>query len=254
MKKMTLLEMVQNIASALDTDEVNSITDTTESLQIAEVIKETYYEQFNNIFVAESQGLFALDSVSDVDSPNYLRVPPNVSKIKYIKYRDYRAGGMFGEVTYVSPETFLDMQLQFPGPDDGLSETTDPSSGVVYYVQNNAYPTYFTLFDDDYIAFNSYDSDYETTMQGINSIGFGTLNREFEMEDDFVPHLDGSLFPLLLAEAKSTCFINIKQVASSKEEQKARRQRIRMQNDQFRARQAQYNHWNSGPDFSRRGR
>ena len=59
------------------------------------------------------------------------------------------------------------------------------------------------------------------------------------MEDDFVPPLDANLFPLLLAESKGVCFINLKQVSSSKEEQRARRQRIRMQRDQWRSKQAQ---------------
>ena len=75
MRKMTLLEMVQNIASALETDEVNSISDTTESLQIAEVIRETFDELFTNTDVPEHMGLVALESVSDLDSPNYLRIP-----------------------------------------------------------------------------------------------------------------------------------------------------------------------------------
>jgi hypothetical protein len=56
MRKMTLLEMVQNIASALETDEVSSISDTVESLEIAEEIKTTFYEQFNNILVPEFRG------------------------------------------------------------------------------------------------------------------------------------------------------------------------------------------------------
>jgi hypothetical protein len=39
LEKMTLLEMTQNILSAMNSDEVNSITDTVESLQVAEEIQ-----------------------------------------------------------------------------------------------------------------------------------------------------------------------------------------------------------------------
>ena len=49
MAKMTLLEMTQNILSAMDSDAVNSIGDTVESLQVADVIVETYYELFANV-------------------------------------------------------------------------------------------------------------------------------------------------------------------------------------------------------------
>lgn len=251
MQKMTLLEMVQNIASALETDEINSITDTTESLQIAEVIKETFYEQFNNIVIPEFRILFPLESVNDVASPNYLKLPDNVSKIYWIKYKNFRDQNSFMDVPYVDPETFLNLQLMFSNPDSSLTFVTDPESGVQYYVQNNSMPSMFTIFGDKYIAFNTYDAEAETTLQGSNSIGFGLKSFQFEMEDDFVPPLDANLFPLLLAEAKSVCFINLKQISSSKEEQRARRQRIRMQNDQFRSRTAQTDYWNRGPNFAR---
>jgi hypothetical protein len=251
MRKMTLLEMVQNIASALETDEINSITDTTESLQIAEVIKETFYEQFNNIFIPEHQGLFALESVSDLDSPNYLRVPDNISKILWLRYNDYRLNGAPSEVEYISPEEFLFTQFQYTSDYNHVLQTTDPSSGVKYYITTNSRPTLFTMFDDKHIAFNSFDADYEDSAQGDNAIGYGSKTTEFLMEDNFIPPIDGNLFPLLLSESKSVCFYNLKQVASSKDEQRARRQRIRMQNDQFKSRKAQYDHWNERNNYSR---
>ena len=43
MAKMTLLEMTQDILSDMDSDEVNSIATTSESLQIAQIIKTAYY-------------------------------------------------------------------------------------------------------------------------------------------------------------------------------------------------------------------
>lgn len=252
MMKMTLLEMVQNIASALETDEINSITDTTEALQIAEVIKETFYEQFNNIFVPELQRLFSFESVSDVLSPNYLLIPTNVSKMMWLKYRNFRQDDKLFDIEYVEPTDFLERQFQYSTSYPHVVATTDPSSGVTYNVLTNGPPNFWTMFDDKYIAFDSYDLLYETTMEGPNAVGFGVQSFEFLLEDDYVPPLDGSLFPLLLAESKSTCFVNLKQVASSKEEQKARRQRIRMQNDQFKSRQAQYAYWNTGNNFARR--
>lgn len=252
MKKMTLLEMVQNIASALETDEIESITDTTESLQIAEVIKETFYEQFNNIFIAEHQRLFAFDTVAGSLSPSYLKVPADVSKILWIKYRDYRSDDSYRTVPYVSPEQFLAMQFSYTEDFVNVVETADPSSGVKYFVRTDAPPTCFTIFDDEYIAFDSFDLDFEAKVAGANAVGYGTKTFEFEMEDDFVPPLDGNLFPLLLAESKSVCFVNLKQVSSAKEEQRARRQRIRMQNDQFKARKAQYSYWATGNNFARR--
>jgi hypothetical protein len=250
MQKMTLLEMVQNIASALETDEISSISDTTESLQIAEVIKETFYEQFNNIVIPEFRGLITLDDVNDLTRPNYLKVPANVSKIDWIRYKDFRNSDKFTEVTYIDPEDFIDTQLQYSSTSNNVFLTQDPS-GVSYYVTNNGRPQFYTMFDDEYLVFNRFDADSEDTLQSSNTIVFGSKVEEFELEDDYIPPIDGNLFPLLLAEAKSTCFINLKQISSSKEEQRARRQRIRMQNDQFKDRKAQRSYFERGPNFAR---
>ena len=250
MIKMTLLEMVQNISSALELDEISSISDTTEALQIAEVIKETFYEQFNNINIPEMRGLVKLDNVNDLSKPNYLKIPTNLVKMEWVKYRDFRNSDKYTDVDYIEPDDFLDRQLQYHSTGSNLFLTTDPS-GVTYYIKNNSRPMYFTMFDDRYLVFDSYDVTYEDTLQASNTIAFGKKVEEFELEDDYVPPIDGSLFPLLLAESKSTCFINLKQISSSKEEQKARRQRIRNQHDQFNSRQAQRSYWNRGPSYAR---
>jgi hypothetical protein len=47
MAKMTLLEMTQDILSDMDSDEVNSINDSVESLQVAQIIKTTYFNIVN---------------------------------------------------------------------------------------------------------------------------------------------------------------------------------------------------------------
>lgn len=250
MKKMTLLEMTQNILSALDSDEVNSITDTVESLQVAEILKETFWEQFNNIHMPEFQKMFQLASVSDELAPNYLRVPENVAKIEWVNYNDYRNEGRPVTLKYMTPEEFLNRHFQYYSGSDHVFLTTDPDSGIQYYVRTDGPPTHFTMFGDKYIATDSVDLDFESVLQTSNNIGYGTVVDDFEMADDYVAPIDGNLYPLWLAEAKGTAFINLKQISSAKEEQRARRQRIRMQNDQFKSRQAQYG-YRHYPDYSR---
>lgn len=44
MAKLTLLDIVQDILSDMDSDTVNSITDSVESLQIAQIVKTTFFE------------------------------------------------------------------------------------------------------------------------------------------------------------------------------------------------------------------
>ncbi len=243
--------MTQNILSALDSDEVNSISDTIESLQVAYVIKETYDEQFNNIEIPELRGLIQLNGISDVTKPNYMKVPDAVKNFEWIKYRDDRNSNRFTDVMYVSPDEFLEMQFQYSTTSDNVFLTTDPVSGVQYYIKTNKAPTYYTSFDNNYLAFDSYDSVYENTLHSTKSAAFGTKEFSFPLVDTFIPPIEASLFPLLLAEAKSVCFMNIKQTGSSKEEQRARRQRIRMQNDQYKAKPAQARRFGTDRNFAR---
>ena len=46
--QMTLLEMVQDILNDIDSDPVNSIDDTEESVQIAQIIKTSYFALSTN--------------------------------------------------------------------------------------------------------------------------------------------------------------------------------------------------------------
>lgn len=245
--------MTQNILSAMDSDEVNSINDTVESFQVASVIKETFEEQFNNIEMPEWRGLIQMTSVSDVTKPNYLKLPTNLLKLEWLRYKDESiTDNPFVSVEFESPEDFFSRQLQI-GPANGNVDQVTDFSGIQFYCFNDRQPTRYTSVDDLYLIFDSYNSTYDTTLQSSKSFAWGTKEPVFSMTDDFIPSIDSNLFPLLLSEAKDTCFINFKQLANSKEQLKARRQRIRMQNDQYRDRQAQYKarkQW----DYSRKPR
>lgn len=247
--KMTLLEMTQNILSAMDSDEVNSLSDTVESNQVAEIIKETYYEQFNGIEIPQFRTAIRLDGLGDLTRPNYMKMPENVRKLDWIKYRHE---GRYYDVIALSPEDFFLHTLQNQDYMDNVELVTD-ISGITYYIRNNHYPTYYTTIDDKYVIFDSYDSFADNTLQDVKTFAFGAITPEWTTADDFIPHLDESLFPLLLAEAKSVCFQNIKQTASAKEEQRARRQRIRMQNNRHRDTESQKRSY-VGSNFARNRR
>lgn len=249
MAKMTLLEMVQNILSATDGDDVNSISDTVESLQVAEVVRETYFELFGNTEVPEFKVLTQLTGLGDTDKPTHMQIPSEIDKVLWIKY-DYQTDGNtdYRTIVYLSPTEFFDLMATRVGADNTVEVTDD--SGAKFWIYNNVNPQYWTIFDDEYIVFDSYDSDLDSTLQTSKSVVFARKDYEFEMVDDFVPHLDSNLFPGFLAEAKSVCFLNQKQMPSPKEEQRSKRQRVRVQGDLWRANQRQY----SGPDYGRKPR
>ena len=250
-RKLTLVEMTQNILSAMDSDEVNSITDTVESLQVAEVIRETYDELFANYDIPEFKALTQLEGLADTDKPNYMKIPDDVDKIEWLKYDYYTDSATdYTTLTYLTPEQFFEITSSRAAADDTIE--VDDDSGVRLWIFDNQNPQYWTTFDDEYIVFDGYDADLDSTLQTSKSLVYARMSQDFTMEDDFVPHLDANLFPYLLAEAKSVCFANLKQMPSAKEEQRSRRQRVRSQNDLWRARQRTPN--TGGPDYGRRRR
>ena len=83
---MTLLEMTQDILSDMDSDEVNSINDSVESLQVAQIIKTTYYNIIDGRDYDFLYELFQLDASGTSSRPTHMKLPENIIDLKYIKY------------------------------------------------------------------------------------------------------------------------------------------------------------------------
>jgi hypothetical protein len=244
--KMTLIEIVQNILSAMDSDEVNSIGDTVEAVQVADIVQETFYEIIGGLEEPHRSNAFQLESLSDVNKPNYLKIPGSVKDIEQLYYDTQKSSKVTWEkVTYLSPGEFLQVSLN-QSTSSNTTAVTD-FSGAVHYIINNAHPTYYTSFDDEYLVFNSWKSSTGSTLQGVYSMALGTQMPSFTMEDTFVPDLPADYFPLLLSEAKQSAFVNLKQVSNSVEDRRSRRQRVRLMNNIHRAKRKQ----SSGVNFGR---
>ena len=88
MMNMTLLQMTQDILSSMGSDEVNSIGDTIESMQVANIIKNKYFDVINRADLPEHYKLFQLNPSLDFSSPVLMYVPSEINSIKWIKYFD----------------------------------------------------------------------------------------------------------------------------------------------------------------------
>jgi len=73
--KRTLLDYTQSILSSLNSAEVNSIGDTTESLQVAEILRTTYYNILGRAELPEHEKLFQLTSSGDPTKPTLMFRP-----------------------------------------------------------------------------------------------------------------------------------------------------------------------------------
>jgi hypothetical protein len=223
--KRTLLELTQSILNDMDSENVNSIDDSDEAAQIASVIRDTYFNLIAARKIPEHNRLIKLTALSDSSRPTYFLYPEHVKEIRRFDYNGR-------EVHWKEPEDFLDDMPSFG--DDNAVAMSDPTSGITIYCRDDKDPQFYTSFDDKYIVCNSYDSLVDTTLQNSKSRCLGTQYPTFSLTDDFIPELDETLFPYLLAEAKSVCFSIFKSGSDPKIEQSARRLKAFVQNDQHR--------------------
>ena len=84
--KYTLLELVQNILSSMDADEVNSITDTVEAQQVAKIVRTVYMDIMERANLPEHYGLVNLQASGTTLKPVLMTVPSSVQDIIWIKY------------------------------------------------------------------------------------------------------------------------------------------------------------------------
>lgn len=251
MAKQTLLEIVQNIASAMESDAISSISDTVESYQIALEVKTAYDELVETLKIPSKKTLVLLNASVDVTKPNYLTIPDTCKSIDWFQYdsRNENIIGNFYDVQYLDPIDFIAQTIGNAGQ-TGAGTVTD-FSGATLTVLSTQNPTYWTTFDNQHLVTDSYNVALDTTLQQSKTLCWGELNNSFILSDTYIPGIDEPLFPLLLAESKSACFANIKQAPSAKDEQRAHRQYVRLPGNKWRANQR--HPYERSVDFGRRG-
>jgi len=82
--KSTLLEITQMILNDLDSDEVNDIDDTIESQQVANIVKQCYFELIANRNWPHLRKLTTLDSSLDTSKPTHLQIQENMKELIFL--------------------------------------------------------------------------------------------------------------------------------------------------------------------------
>lgn len=258
--KMTLLEMTQSIMSDMDSDEISSITDTPEATQVASTIRDVYDQLVTDQTIPEFNELKQLETVVLADHPgaiNYLHIPDTVSKVCWFQYNRKQLSDTtdaYKRLTYMEPGDFLDHVAENRSDAPDTVQVTDPINGVTYRIPNDVAPNFWTTFDDDYLAVDNIDMGIDTVqILGTKTRCLMTKLPTWTVDDDFIPDIDDNFFPLLLAEAKSTCFFNLKQMQNNKIEGQSRGQRLRLQNSKYKTSDAQKADTGAtGPNYGRR--
>lgn len=228
--RKTLLELVQDILASLESDEVNSIFDGTESQDVARIVRDCYETLIVEVAPKSRKGLFHLDASTDNTKPVLMRMPQDARSIEWMKYNigNNLQDTNFRDICYLEPMDFINHTNGLDEGVDWVDSMTVDFDGHPFQIKfrNDVSPYYYTSPDNVTILFDSYDAGLEQTLTSSRTYCYGNKAPVFRMEDDFIPTLDDTHFPLLLNMAKSQAFTEMKQTENPNSERRERRLRI----------------------------
>jgi len=241
--KKTLLQIVQSILNDMDSEDVNSLSDSTEAEQVARVVETCYYNLVATTDIPEHYEFRKLVSKATTDLPTFFEYPANCKHLSEVWYDVATTGDpQYRKITFLPPSAFVALTDRASTYD----LVTEPTGGIKLRIANDRMPTYYTSFDDDTIVFDSYDNSVDLPLQASKTRCYGDFLPSFTITDTFVPDLDAVYFPYLIAESKSTCFDLFKGGTTQKVDQQARRQKHYIQNNKYKTTRAR------GPAYGRR--
>lgn len=227
--KMTLLEIVQDILSDIDGDEVNSIDDTVESGQVAQIVKSTYMSIMSNRDWPHMRQLIQVTPSGSSSLPTIMYLQDEITKVATVNYDMAKAADgsrrMIREVKYLQPDDFLRRCNTRNNTVANCIDMQDPVSGVLFTIRNDTGPTFFTSFDDKTLVFDSYDAGVDDTLQQHKVQVYAYTVPSWTHTDTAIPNLPDNAFAFLLEEAKSRAALRLRQEADNKAEQESERQR-----------------------------
>jgi hypothetical protein len=224
--KRSLLDIVQEVLNDLDSDEVNSINDTVESLQVANIVRACYLEMTSNRNWPDQKKLIQISASNDLNKPNYMRLPDGIKEVVQVLYNKAKDGEtklVYQPVKFVYPDEFLRLVNSRNTDLDNVIVVSD-FSGIQIPVVNSQPPSYWTSFDDNWLVFDAYDSTVDDTLKSSKSEVIAYVEKIWVHDDDAIPDLPSEAFSALVEESKSTAFLALKQMPNEKAEMKSQRQ------------------------------
>jgi|SRR3990167_3718967 len=255
--KYTLLQMTQEILSSMDSDEVNSINDTTEAQQVARCIRQAYYDLIDDLDPPEHYSMFELTDSGDNAKPTLMTVPADINLVRWVKYNKIANGETAPNYQYIEflpMDDFLRMMYNLNIDESNIASfdiTIDSDSIAVNYINDHS-PTYYTCFgDDNTLIFDSYDVAVDTRLAKAKTICYGKKLITFSLSDSTTPDLDEPYFVRLLNEAKLLTFAELKSTDHAIANRNARRSRTKSEARKYRVKKESY--FDQLPNFSRKG-
>lgn len=233
--RLTLLEMVQHILSAMGSDEVSSYDDTVESYQVALAIKQAFYDCAVELGLPEHESLFQLTASGDNAKPCIMTIPSTVTRLDTIYYDNKlstETNSNMVLVEWIDFDDFLRMQnalrehsTTYVG--EQVISNNSQSFNVMY--RKDQFPRFYTTTDENTLVFDGYNNDVDTTLAAAKTMCYGAVYPSFTLTNNAYPDLSPDMFPYLLSKAKTRCFLELKQQQNPESAAEARKQKIIVQ-------------------------
>lgn len=226
MANWTLLRIVQDVLSDLDSDEVNSISDTAEALQVANIVRSTLRTMLSSRNWPHTRRTLRLTSYGGSSYPTHMVLPDNVKEVISLNYNKIKTGETklrYKPVYWKEPDEFIRYTNNRNNDNSNVDIITDPS-GVQLLILNDKAPEYYTSFDDTNIVMDSYDSAVDSNLQQSKTQLLAYINLDdLEIDDDAVPDLPEESFMALVEEVKSRASLKIGSEPDIKSEEGSRK-------------------------------
>lgn len=240
----TVLEFVQNTLSSMDGDLVDSINDVFESEQIAELLRECYYNFINRQDWDFLKGPINPISAGDTASPTKFTLEQPVRYVEWLRYNIAETGGDvdFKDMVELEPAEFL---ARYSSSGDTKQYVT-VGDQIGFYVNNDRAPSFYTTFNDVDLYFDSFDDSIDTTLISSKLFGKGVIRPDFQVQDTFIPTIPNHLEQLLQHELNSAAHLYFKQQASPYDERERLIQMGRARRNQSRTQRQTYYAFENG--------
>lgn len=222
----TVLEIVQDVLNETNGDNVNSITDTEESEQVARTLKQVYQDLVSHTNWPHTLRSAQLTASGNSNLPTHMTLPADVKRVMSIQYDKRKVGETkraYRKVEYLDPDHFL-VKLNTRDSSSADVRTVVDPTGIELLIAKDKAPDYYTSFNDTTLIFDSYDSAVETTLTTSKVQLMAYIIPAFVVEDIFVPDIPPDAFSLVLNETISRCQLRQRQFQDAKAEQEANRQ------------------------------
>lgn len=225
----TVLQLVQDVLSDADSDDVSTIGETVEAGQAARLLKSVHDTITDEYNLETHKGLRTLTGMGDTTRPTHLLIPEGVHAIEQFEYdvRDDPADpAAWRRIGYLNPDDFLRVVTHYNNDGAEIQVVTDFDGGS-FQIRNDVHPRYYTSFDNEHVVCDSFLESASSTLMGSKTRILATLRPTLVLADATVVDLPPHLMSLLKTEFRYMYFELFKDGAPEAVTRAAFRQRVR---------------------------